>query len=92
MTLKSIIESVERRGKKQEADAEAKVTEAPSKAPPVSADDKELQKIYDDCKAGKLLCGEDKKQCCELMTKFLKDFEKNVKKAKKQVKDLKFIK
>jgi len=55
-------------------------------------DDDELQRIYDECKAGKLTCGEDKKHCCELMTKFLKDFEKNVKKAKKKVKDLRFIK
>lgn len=55
-------------------------------------DDKELQKIYDNCKAGKLLCGEDKKKCCGLMDKFMKDFEKKVEKARKDVGKLKFIK
>jgi tryptophanyl-tRNA synthetase len=55
-------------------------------------DDKKLQKIYDDCKAGKLLCGEDKKKCYELMEKFMKDFEAKVQKARKGVDKLKFIK
>ena len=55
-------------------------------------DDKELQRIYDDCRSGKLLCGEDKKKCCELMEKFMKDFEKKAEIARKDVKKLKFIK
>lgn len=55
-------------------------------------DDKELQKIYNDCKAGKLLCGEDKQYACELMTKFMEKFEKDMIKARKQVKNLKFVK
>lgn len=55
-------------------------------------DDKELQKIYDDCKKGKLMCGDDKKYCCELMEKFMKDFNDKVKKAKKQVNKLNFVK
>ncbi|MBW2995860.1 tryptophan--tRNA ligase [Candidatus Woesearchaeota archaeon] len=55
-------------------------------------DDKELQKIYDDCKAGKLMCGEDKKHCAELMTKFMNDLTKKINTAKKEVKNLKFIK
>lgn len=55
-------------------------------------DDKELQQIYDDCKAGKLLCGEDKKKCCELMEKFMEDFKSEVEKARKSVDKLKFIK
>jgi tryptophanyl-tRNA synthetase len=55
-------------------------------------DDKELQQIYDDCKSGKLLCGEDKKNCCAMMEKFMKDFESRVGKARKQVDKLKFIK
>lgn len=55
-------------------------------------DDKELQKIYDDCKQGKLLCGEDKKNCSNLMTKFMQDFVKNIGKAKKEVKNLNFVK
>jgi len=54
-------------------------------------DDKELQKIYDRCKAGKLLCGEDKTNCCELMTKFMEDFVKKTEKARKDINKLKFI-
>ncbi len=46
-------------------------------------DDKELQKIYSDCKEGKLLCGEHKQKTCEHLEKFMKDFEKKFKKAKK---------
>lgn len=55
-------------------------------------DDKELDKIYKNCKAGKLLCGEDKKKACELMTKFMNDLVKKIDKAKKEVKNLTFIK
>ncbi len=55
-------------------------------------DDKELQKVYDNCKAGKLLCGEDKKICHGLMEKFMKDFESKVEKARKNVDKLKFVK
>ncbi len=54
-------------------------------------DDKQLQKIYDDCKAGKLMCGEDKQHACELMTKFMEKFEKDMEKARKKVKELKFV-
>lgn len=54
-------------------------------------DDKELDKIYKDCKAGKLLCGEDKSNACELITRFMDDFNKKLKQAQKQVKNLKFI-
>ena len=54
-------------------------------------DDKELQNIYTACKEGKLMCGEDKKYACELMKKFMKDFNDNVKKAKKLVNKLNFI-
>lgn len=55
-------------------------------------DDKELKKIYDNCKAGKLLCGEDKKNCCKLMTKFMNDLTKNIEKARKNIGKLNFIK
>ncbi|MBW2992186.1 tryptophan--tRNA ligase [Candidatus Woesearchaeota archaeon] len=55
-------------------------------------DDKALQRIYDNCKAGKLLCGEDKQNCCKLMAEFMKKFEEGVKKAKKDVDKLKFVK
>jgi tryptophanyl-tRNA synthetase len=54
-------------------------------------DDTELQKIYDECKKGKLICGEDKKHCCELMTKFMEDFVKKTEKAKKEIDKLKFV-
>jgi len=54
-------------------------------------DDEELQKVYDDCKAGKLLCGEDKKRCCKLMTEFMKDLTNKIKKNRKEIKNLKFI-
>lgn len=40
--------------------------------------DKELEKIYNDCKTGKLLCGEDKKRCAELMENFLREHQKKV--------------
>ena len=55
-------------------------------------DDKELNKIYKDCKAGKLTCGDDKKHCCNLMTQFMNDFNKKTEKAKKKIDKLKFIK
>ncbi|MBW2965676.1 tryptophan--tRNA ligase [Candidatus Woesearchaeota archaeon] len=55
-------------------------------------DDKELDKVYKDCKKGKLLCGEDKKNCCKLMTKFMNDLVKKIEKARKQVDKLNFIK
>jgi tryptophanyl-tRNA synthetase len=54
-------------------------------------DDKELQKIYDDCKSGKLMCGPDKQHACELMERFMKDFEKKLAQAKKIVPKLKFV-
>jgi len=55
-------------------------------------DDKELDKIYKDCKAGKLLCGEDKKHACELMAKFMKKLTKDIESARKKVNKLKFVK
>jgi len=54
-------------------------------------DDKELQKIHDQCKAGKLTCGEDKKHCVELMNKFMKKLEKDIDKARKDIDKLNFI-
>ena len=48
--------------------------------------------VYDDCKAGRLLCGEDKQRCAELMVKFMEDFQKGVEKAKKNINKLNFIK
>lgn len=54
--------------------------------------DRELNKIYHDCKAGKLLCKEDKQHACELMKKFMEHLIKNIEKARKKVPDLKFVK
>ena len=39
-------------------------------------DDRELKEIYGKCKAGTLLCGEDKKHCAQLMEKFLSEHQK----------------
>lgn len=55
-------------------------------------DDRELQDVYDRCRAGKLLCGEDKQNCCALLEKFMKDFNAKVDKARKGVGKLKFVK
>jgi len=55
-------------------------------------DDKELQKIYNNCKKGKLVCGDDKKHCCELMTKFMNTLTKDIEKARKNIDMLNFIK
>ncbi len=54
-------------------------------------DDKELQKIYNNCKSGKLLCGEDKQNCCKLMTKFMENLIKDIEKARKDIDKLNFI-
>lgn len=54
-------------------------------------DDKELKKIYDDCRAGKLLCGEDKKNCCRLMEKFMDGLGRRIGAARENIKNLKFI-
>ena len=48
-------------------------------------DDKKLQKVYDDCKAGKLLCGEDKQNCVGLMAKFMEELTTNIEKARKNI-------
>ena len=39
-------------------------------------DDKELAEVHSKCKAGKLMCGEDKKHCADLMEKFLVEHQK----------------
>jgi len=46
-------------------------------------DDKELEKIFSQCKKGKLLCGECKKNAIKEMKKFMKDFRDKLNKAKK---------
>jgi len=46
-------------------------------------DDLELSKIYHECKEGKLLCGQDKKNCAELVKKFLAEHQKKMASARK---------
>jgi len=53
-------------------------------------DDKKLKKIYEEYKTGRMTTGEIKDITCEELTKFMKDFEKNFKKAKKIIPKLKF--
>jgi tryptophanyl-tRNA synthetase len=54
--------------------------------------EKELENIFVECKAGKRLCGECKQLTIKKLQEFLKDFEKRFEKARKQVHKLKFIK
>jgi tryptophanyl-tRNA synthetase len=53
-------------------------------------DDNELNEIYRKCRAGELLCGEDKARACELIKKFMKDFDAKFKKAQRLVEKLDF--
>jgi len=55
-------------------------------------DDEELERIYKEYKSGKITTGEMKDLGCKKMTKFMKNFEKKLKKSKKIVPKLKFIK
>jgi tryptophanyl-tRNA synthetase len=52
-------------------------------------DDLELSKIYHECKGGKLMCGEDKRRCAELVEKFLR--EHHGKRAEAAEKAAKFL-
>jgi len=54
-------------------------------------DDKELERIYKDCKSGDLLCGEDKEHACHLMEEFMQSFKRRLIKAKKMVPKLNFV-
>jgi tryptophanyl-tRNA synthetase len=44
-------------------------------------DDIELARIYNECRSGKLLCGEDKRHCADLIGKFLTEHQKKRAKA-----------
>ena len=55
-------------------------------------DDKELNKIYNAYKSGKMTSGEIKQITIEKMEKFMNKFIKDMEKARKQVKSLKFVK
>jgi tryptophanyl-tRNA synthetase len=54
-------------------------------------DDKELNKIYNAYKSGKMTSGEIKQLTIEKMEKFMNNFVKGVEKAKKQISSLKFV-
>jgi tryptophanyl-tRNA synthetase len=51
-------------------------------------DDLELSKIYHECRDGKLLCGEDKRRCTELMEKFLGKHQKKIPSARRKASKL----
>ncbi|MBU0758659.1 MAG: tryptophan--tRNA ligase [Nanoarchaeota archaeon] len=55
-------------------------------------DDDELDSIYKRCKAGTLLCGEDKEYACKKMTDFMENLEKGIDDARKNIDKLRFIK
>ncbi len=57
----------------------------------VVEDDRELQKIYEEYKSGKMTSSEIKQLAIEKMTHFMDDFAKKVEKYRKQVDTLKFI-
>ncbi|MBD3203280.1 tryptophan--tRNA ligase [Candidatus Woesearchaeota archaeon] len=55
-------------------------------------DDKELDSIYQRCKSGTLLCGEDKQYACKKMTEFMTKLEKGISKSRKNVDKFNFVK
>ncbi len=54
-------------------------------------DDDELEKVYRDCKAGILLCGENKQNACASMKKFMDRLDRDIVTARKSVGKLKFV-
>jgi tryptophanyl-tRNA synthetase len=55
-------------------------------------DDKQLNKVYDECKTGKILCGECKKNACEFMGKFLDCLNEKFLKSKEEAANAKILK
>ncbi|MFH1770547.1 MAG: tryptophan--tRNA ligase [archaeon] len=55
-------------------------------------DDKELDKIYKAYKSGKMTSGEIKVIAADKMSAFMKDFNKKLEQARKDIKKLKFVK
>jgi tryptophanyl-tRNA synthetase len=55
-------------------------------------DDRELQRIYEDYKSGKMLSGEIKQIACEKMTKFMNGFSEKLEKARANISALNFVK
>ncbi|MEM3374669.1 MAG: tryptophan--tRNA ligase [Candidatus Woesearchaeota archaeon] len=54
-------------------------------------DDKELEKIYEDYKSGRMLSGELKEIACKKITDFMTKLEKDIEIARKNIDKLKFI-
>lgn len=50
-------------------------------------DDEKLKKIHDECKAGTLMCGDDKKMLADKIITFLKDHQEKREKAKDKLDD-----
>ena len=48
-------------------------------------DDKELMRIYQECRGGRLLCGEDKQYAAELLSKWLEEHQRRLEKARDRV-------
>ena len=55
-------------------------------------DDKELNRAYEDCKSGKIMCGDCKLKAAKLMKEFMEDFNKKFKKAKDEIDKLNIMK
>ncbi len=51
-------------------------------------DDNELEKIYNDCKSGKLLCGMCKKKAAGLLEEFLRKHQEKLEKAKEKAREI----
>ncbi len=51
-------------------------------------DDKRMQGIYDECRAGKITCGACKKRCADLMEAFLTEHQAKMKKAMGEAKKM----
>ncbi|MET1129209.1 MAG: tryptophan--tRNA ligase [Thermoproteota archaeon] len=51
--------------------------------------DKELLRIYDECRGGRLLCGPDKDYAVELLTRFLEEHQRKLERARDEV--LKYV-
>jgi tryptophanyl-tRNA synthetase len=51
-------------------------------------DDKELQKIFNECRSGAVMCGDCKKRCADMMESFLNEHQKKREKAKGEAKKL----
>jgi tryptophanyl-tRNA synthetase len=51
-------------------------------------DNEEIIRVYNDCKTGKLLCGEHKKQTIDIVTKFVKEHQRKKKQFINKAKEI----